>query len=125
MRDIDFLRDDEGAPIEYVAERHGYELSEPTWTLPPLSLSRSEIFAFSVARKVLERFEGTPFGGELSSLLAKIGKSLQGNVSVDIESLTDAFTVVAEDRVEQKMRQGLGLVVDGANRRNDDLRSIR
>ena len=35
MRDLDVLRDDEGAPIEYDASKKGYYLTDASWTLPP------------------------------------------------------------------------------------------
>ena len=68
MRDLDALRDDEGAPIEYDASRKGFSLSDPDWTLPPLRVSRREVFAFSVAAKLLGAFRGTPLDMDVESL---------------------------------------------------------
>ena len=36
----------------------------------------------------------------MRSVLAKIAESLQGTVSLDVESLTDQFTVLSEDHVQ-------------------------
>ena len=44
-RDLDFLRDEERAPIEYHARAHGYRLTEETYRLPPVRLSRKEAFS--------------------------------------------------------------------------------
>lgn len=101
MRDLDFLRDDEGAPIEYDATRKGYYLSDDTWRLPPIELNRGEVFAFSIAGKLLERFQGTALDVDMSSLMQKVAESLDGNVTLDIESLTERFTVLQEDYVVQ------------------------
>ena len=60
MRDLDFLRDDHHAPIAYDDSRKGFQLTDPTFSLPPVQLTRREVFSFSIARKLLERFEGTP-----------------------------------------------------------------
>jgi len=60
MRDLDFLRDDENAPIAYDDSRKGFKLSDPTFILPPVHLTPREVFSFSIARKLLKRFEGTP-----------------------------------------------------------------
>jgi predicted DNA-binding transcriptional regulator YafY len=60
MRDLDFLRDDHHAPIAYDDSRKGFHLTDPTFSLPPVQLTRREVFSFSIARKLLERFEGTP-----------------------------------------------------------------
>ena len=102
MRDLDFLRDDHHAPIAYDDSRKGFYLTDPTFNLPPVQLTRREVFSFSIARKLLERFEGTPLELDMRSVLAKIADSLRGTVSLDVESLTDQFTVLAEDhaRVE-------------------------
>ena len=53
IRDLDWLRDDEQAPIAYDASRKGFHLTEPGWRLSPLALNRRELFAFCVARKLL------------------------------------------------------------------------
>jgi hypothetical protein len=55
MRDLDFSRDDENAPIAYDDSRKGFKLTDPTFILPPMQLTRREVFTFSVARKLLER----------------------------------------------------------------------
>ena len=52
-RDLDFLRDEERAPISYEPARHGYRLTDATYDLPPVNLSRREVFSFSLARKML------------------------------------------------------------------------
>lgn len=97
-RDLDFLRDEENAPLEYDAVGHGYHLTEPTHTLPAVRLREEEIFSFFVAHKLLEGFAGTSLATGLGSVLTKIGEQLQGYVSVDPSALTDQFTVLAEDR---------------------------
>ncbi|MEK7992994.1 MAG: HTH domain-containing protein, partial [Planctomycetota bacterium] len=94
MRDIEFLRDEENAPVEYVSSGHGYRLSDMTWSLPPVELSSKEVFAFEIARKLLERFQGTALDLDMRSVLNKIAKSLEGTVTVDIGSLTEHFTVL-------------------------------
>jgi proteasome accessory factor B len=104
MRDLDFLRDDERAPIEYVPSEHGYRLTEETWKLPAVELSKKEVFAFSVARRILAPFRGTPLEMDLESVFRKIADSLEGTVSVDLESLTEEFTVIGEDYVRQDPR---------------------
>jgi predicted DNA-binding transcriptional regulator YafY len=56
MRDLDFLRDDHNAPIAYDDSRKGFKLTDPTFKLAPVELTRREVFSFSIARKLLERF---------------------------------------------------------------------
>ena len=99
-RDLDFLRDEERAPIEYDAQAHGYRLTEETYRLPPVRISRKEAFGFALARRLLAAFEGTPLHLEMRSVLAKIAESLEGEISVEPEWLSEQVSVLAEDRVE-------------------------
>ena len=118
MRDLEFLRDDHHAPIAYDESRKGFRLTNPTFNLAPVELTRQEVFTFSIARKLLERFEGTPLEMDMRSVLAKIAASLQGTVSLDLESLTDQFTVLSEDhaRVEPGVWQRAGRAINQRER---------
>ena len=58
-RDLDFLRDEERAPLAYDDARHGFRLTDETYTLPPVRISRKEAFSFGLARKLLAHYEGT------------------------------------------------------------------
>ena len=98
-RDMDFLRDEENAPIEYDESQRGYRLTDQSYSLPPVRLSRKEVFSFSIARKLLGAFEGTPLEMDMRSTLSKIEESLEGTVSMDIEGLTENLSVIAEDHV--------------------------
>ena len=51
-RDLDFLRDEERAPLAYDDARHGFRLTDETYTLPPVKISRKEAFSFGLARKL-------------------------------------------------------------------------
>jgi len=44
-RDLDFLRDEERAPLVYDDTRHGFRLTDETYTLPPVRISRKEAFS--------------------------------------------------------------------------------
>jgi predicted DNA-binding transcriptional regulator YafY len=56
---MDFLRDEERAPLAYDDARHGFTLTDETYTLPPVRISRKEAFSFGLARKLLAHYEGT------------------------------------------------------------------
>ena len=83
LRDLDFLRDDWGAPIAYDASRKGYFLTDPAWTVPALKLDRREVFALGIARKVMAAFRGTPLEADMQSALARVAAALEGHVSMD------------------------------------------
>jgi len=98
-RDLDFLRDEENAPLAYDTVVRGWRLTEPTYQVPPVRVRVDEVFSFFVARKLLEAFVGTPMELGMRSVMEKIAESLQGFVTVDLEAMTDRFSVIGEDHV--------------------------
>lgn len=81
MRDLDYLRDDEGAPLAYDPARKGYYFTSEQWSLEPVSLTEREVMALAMAARMFHPFRGTPMEADLSSLFAKVGKSVKGEVS--------------------------------------------
>ncbi|HMP74640.1 MAG TPA: WYL domain-containing protein [Kiritimatiellia bacterium] len=98
-RDLNALRDDEGAPILYDPSRKGYVLADTGWTLRPVLLNQREVFAFSVAARMLQPFRGTPLELGLSTLFEKIERSLEGVVTLSAEALTDHVSMIPDDYV--------------------------
>ncbi|MEI8352772.1 MAG: hypothetical protein WCG36_10755 [bacterium] len=80
---MDFLRDEERAPLTYDEARHGFLLTDETYTLPPLTITRWEAFSFGLARKLLAHYEGTPLHLDMRSVLDKIAESLAGDITIE------------------------------------------
>jgi predicted DNA-binding transcriptional regulator YafY len=99
--DLDCLRDDENAPIEYDARRHGYYLVDQTWQLPDMRISRGEAFAFLVALRGLEAFRGTPVEGDMRAVMERISSFLEGKVPAQTSNLLDHLSVFGSDFVRQ------------------------
>jgi len=98
-RDLDFLRDEERAPLEYDEARHGFRLTDETYSLPPVSITRREAFSFGLARKMLAHYEGTPLHLDMRSVLDKIAESLAGDITIEPDWLSEHVGVLPEDRV--------------------------
>ena len=98
-RDLDFLRDEERAPLTYDDARHGFRLTDETYTLPPVRISRKEAFSFGLARKLLAHYEGTPLHLDMRSVLDKIAESLEGDITIEPDWLSEHMGVLPEDRV--------------------------
>ena len=98
-RDLDFLRDEERAPLEYDGQSHGFRLTDETFTLPPVTIRRKEAFSFGLARKLLAHYEGTPLHLEMRSVMDKISESLEGDITIEPGWLSDHVGVLAEDHV--------------------------
>jgi len=84
LRDLDYLRDDEGAPIEYDASRKGYFLARAGWTLAPLTLTAREADALAMTLPLLQSFRGTPLATDLETVVAKIGAALTGTTNLPL-----------------------------------------
>ena len=97
-RDLDFLRDEERTPLEYDEARHGFRLTDETVSLPPVRISRREAFSFALARKLLAHY-GTPLHMDMRAVLDKIAESLEGDISIEPDWLSEHVGVLPEDRV--------------------------
>lgn len=82
QRDIDFLRDRLGAPIEYDRTCKGYLLTETTWFLPQVSLTEGELFSLLVARQAMAQYRGTPVEHTLQRVFDKVAGGLKDHISV-------------------------------------------
>ena len=98
-RDLDFLRDEERAPLAYDDARHGFRLTDETYTLPPVRISRKEAFSFGLARKLLAHYEGTPLHLDMRSVLDKIAESLEGDITIEPDWLSEHVGAMPEDCV--------------------------
>ncbi len=83
MRDIDYLKYQRDAPIEYDPSRKGYFYTEENYNLPALTLSESDLFAIYVARNALKQHENTPVYEKLAAVFSKIEEALPEKVSLE------------------------------------------
>lgn len=100
MRDIDYLKHQCDAPIEYDAKRHGFFYTEDTWQLPAISISESDLFAICIARKALHQHRNTPIYGKLSSIFDKIENSLPDRVTVSPSWVDDRVSIFDDHRTD-------------------------
>jgi len=96
QRDIEFLRDTLGAPIEYNFENRGYHYTEPSWTMPGLSLTEGEILQLLLAERMARQYEGTPIAGTLESLFEKINALLRENIPIDMDLFRTQFSFLGK-----------------------------
>ncbi|TAN47378.1 MAG: WYL domain-containing transcriptional regulator [Methylococcaceae bacterium] len=93
-RDLDFLRDEARDDA-----RHGFRLTDETYTLPPVRISRREAVSVARARTLLAHDEGTPLHRDMRSVLEKIAESLVGDITLEPDWLSEHVGVLPEDRV--------------------------
>ena len=92
QRDVDYLKWELDAPIEYDAIRHGLYYRDKTWFLPAILMSEGDILALLVGTQALDMYNGTPVAGELKSIYAKLAELLPGKVSLAPELIYSRFT---------------------------------
>jgi predicted DNA-binding transcriptional regulator YafY len=81
-RDIKFLRERRGAPIEFDPDNNGYRYSQPNYKLETVSLSEGELFAFYVAETAMRAYAGTPLADYLSKAFARMADMLPEKTTV-------------------------------------------
>ena len=92
QRDIDFMRDRLGLPIEYDALRFGFHYTEEVASFPSIEVSEGEVAALFVAQKALAQYRGTPFERPLRSAFRKIADSLKERVSFSWSDIEDTIS---------------------------------
>jgi len=81
-RDIEFMRDRLGLPIEYDGRRYGYHYTEEVNSFPTLQITEGELVALLIAEKALQQYRGTTFEKPLVSAFRKMEASLPDTVSL-------------------------------------------
>ena len=86
-RDIEFMRDRYGMPIEYDEDRHGYFLTRPVDHFPVAAMTEAEMFALLVADKAIAQYHGTPFQKPLRMAFRKLTGQLDSRERYSLENL--------------------------------------
>ena len=81
MRDIAFMRDRLGLPVEYDEKIYAYRYAYPVKAFPTVQISEGELLALLVAEKALKEYEGTPYHGQLAHAFEKLSAALRSKVS--------------------------------------------
>lgn len=92
-RNIEFMRDVMGAPIEYHPSKRGFHYSEPHWTLPSIQFTEGELLGLVLTQMALSAYKGTPLEGYLKRIVEKLLARLPEEVAIDPRHLADAFRI--------------------------------
>lgn len=110
QRDIEFMRDRMGLPLEYDVARHGYYYTESVSAFPTLQVTEGELFALLVAEKALHQYRGTNFEKPLISAFKKMSASLPDTISLNLADWeqTISFRMRAEPILNLQIFDTLG-----------------
>jgi len=92
LRDIEYMRDQMFAPIQYDADRRGFYYTEPTYMFPSIPISEGELIAIFIAEKSLAQYKGTPYEKALNSAFGKIVASLPEEVSISLTAVDETYS---------------------------------
>ncbi len=95
QRDIDFLRDQCGAPLAYDRERKGFYYEEASWWLPTVTLNEGELLAVLLAARVAGQLRNTPIARQSEQVFAKLAAMLPDKIAINPVWLSDKFTFTA------------------------------
>lgn len=93
QRDLDYMRYQLDAPIEYLARYRGFRYTEPLYQLPAMDIKERDLFAVYLADKLLVQYQGTPIYDSLCSVFKKIEQALPSKVTLTPDSTQSRFTV--------------------------------
>ena len=86
-RDIAYMRDQLGLPVQWDAQANGYLYTSYVDGFPTVQISEGELFALLVAQKALQPYTGTPFQAPLESALQKLSEGLKDKVLISLDRL--------------------------------------
>lgn len=97
-RDVEFMRERLGLPIEWNGARNGYYYSSPVTNFPTMHFTEGELVALVVAEKALQQYRGTTFEKPLLSAIKKMEESLPDTISLSLSDVeqTISFRTSAE-----------------------------
>lgn len=94
LRDIQYLKWEQKAPIEYDPIEHGYYYTDKTYDLPAIRISEGDLFALAIAEKTLAAYRNTPLYDRLLAVFAKIEGTLPEKVMVHPAWVDAKFSVM-------------------------------
>lgn len=100
QRDIDFLRDELGLPLEYDSSRHGYCLTGPLPDLPLGKLTEGELLAMFLAGQAAGALRGTRMGELLERAVKRVSLYAEESYDVGLREVRDALSVVEGAQME-------------------------
>mgnify|MGYP006285889651 CR=1 FL=1 len=100
QRDLDYLRYDMNAPLEYDYDRKGYYYSENNFEIPAISMSESDLFAVYIAENALKQYRSTPIYDKLLKVFKKIEDSLPDKVTIDPSWVESRFSFLREPETD-------------------------
>ena len=92
LRDLDYLKYELDAPIEYDQVKHGFFYSDPSWFLPSVMLSEGDLLALLIGEQAMNMYRGTPIAAELQRVFSKLAELLPEKIAIGPEMIQSRFS---------------------------------
>jgi proteasome accessory factor B len=92
QRDITFMRDELGLPLEYDAEGHYFYYSGEVGSFPVFEVGAEELAGLFLARRALDSVKGTGLEKTMAEVFAKLTRVMQGRVKFAWADIDRAFS---------------------------------
>lgn len=102
QRDVDFLKDEMGAPIEYDALKRGYYYTDPCFMLPAVSMTEGDLLALAIGSRALAAYRGTPMAEKLATVLYKLEDMLPNEITINPAEIFTQFSFSAPPSIPVK-----------------------
>lgn len=81
VRDVAYMRDRLGLPIDFDVPTNTYRYTEPVGSFPTVQVSEREVVGLLIFRKALELYRGAPFYEQVAGSFRKLAAGLKDEVS--------------------------------------------
>jgi predicted DNA-binding transcriptional regulator YafY len=92
LRDIEFLRDRMGLPIEYDGRRRGYYFTRRVDGFPGVLVTEKELFGLCVVHKTIEQYGGTPLHRPLELVFQRFTRQLDDRERFTLQNLDEVLS---------------------------------
>jgi predicted DNA-binding transcriptional regulator YafY len=93
QRDLDYLRDELDAPIEFDRGENGYAYSRADYVLPFLPVDGKDLFSIGVAAQVMTLFGGTPLARDLEACYERLAELMPPAMRLRPEIVRDKIAL--------------------------------
>jgi predicted DNA-binding transcriptional regulator YafY len=95
-RDIAYMKDMLGAPLEYDQARKGYYYLEKNYQFPDIGIRESDFFALLIAEKALAFYENTPIYDRLKSVFDRLISLLPDEMIVKTSWIDTRYSFISD-----------------------------
>jgi len=100
QRTLDFMRDRLRLPLGYSGERRGWYFTEPTYGLRAVELTEGDLVAILITERLARAYRGLAIGRQVEQAFAKVLDAMTNIVSIDFDSLSEAYSFEANATVQ-------------------------